>query len=141
MARMTATKPATTKSKFLLATCCVMTFVATRQPENARKFYQDVLGLRLIADELYALVFDLNGIMLRIQKVQDLTPAQHTTLGWRVADIRLAVSRLTAKGVLFQRYPGMHQDELGIWTSPNGARVAWFRDPDENTLSLTEFVG
>jgi catechol 2,3-dioxygenase-like lactoylglutathione lyase family enzyme len=125
---------------FQLATCDVMTFVATREARKSRKFYEETLGLRFISDEPYALVFDLNGIMLRIQKVQDLTPAQHTILGWSVPNIREAVKALAARGVLFQRYPGMQQDELGVWTSPSGGQVAWFRDPDGNTLSLTQFV-
>ena len=140
MARRKAGKLPLTKRQFQLAKCEVMTFVATRQAKEALKFYQESLGLRFIADEPYALVFDLNGTMLRIQKVQELTPAPYTTLGWGVAEIRDAVKTLAARGVVFERYPGMQQDELGIWTSPNGARVAWFHDPDGNTLSLTEFA-
>jgi len=118
-----------------------MAFVATARPADSRKFYQDVLGLRFVADEPYALVFDVNGIMLRIQKVHAQTPARHTTLGWQVRDVRAAATELQRRGVDFQHYPGMGQDELGIWTSPSGARVAWFNDPDGNTLSLTEFPG
>jgi len=117
-----------------------MTFVATRNAKKARKFYEETLGLRFIADESYALVFDLNGIMLRIQKVDDVTPAQYTVLGWSVRDIDAAVEILRERGVCFEQYPGMGQDELGVWSSPGGARVAWFRDPDGNTLSLTEFL-
>jgi len=139
MAKATAAKLVRAKSTFKLAACDVMTFVATAKPAAARKFYQDALGLRCIADEPYALVFDLNGTMLRIQKLQELAPARHTTLGWKVRDVRAAVIGLNKRSVEFQRYPGMQQDELGIWTSPSGAKVAWFQDPDGNTLSLTEF--
>jgi catechol 2,3-dioxygenase-like lactoylglutathione lyase family enzyme len=139
MAKATAAKRGKTKSPFKLASCDVMTFVATAKPAEARKFYQKVLGLRFIADEPYALVFDLNGIMLRIQKLQELAPARHTTMGWKVRDIRAAVIGLRKHSVEFQRFPRMQQDELGIWTSPSGAKVAWFQDPDGNTLSLTEF--
>jgi hypothetical protein len=77
--------------------------------------------------------------MLRLQKVQSLAPAAHTTLGWRVSDIRSMVTALIQRRVGFERYPALSQDDLGIWLSPAGAKVAWFKDPDGNVLSLTEF--
>jgi len=140
MARTTPSKRSATERKFQLTTCVAMAFVATRDAKKALRFYRETLGLQFISEEPYALVFDLNGVMLRIQRVQELTPARHTALGWRVAEIGKAVTTLGARGVLFERYPGMQQDELGIWTSPSGAQVAWFRDPDGNILSLTEFA-
>jgi hypothetical protein len=97
-----------------------------------------VLGLALVADEPFALVFDLAGTMLRIAKVEQLVPQPHTVLGWIVEDISTAVAGLRAQGVEPARYPGMEQDELGIWRSPGGALLTWFRDPDGNTLSLTQ---
>jgi catechol 2,3-dioxygenase-like lactoylglutathione lyase family enzyme len=114
-------------------------FVATLNPEAARKFYEGVLGLHFIADEYFALVFDLNGRMLRIAKADALTPAKHTVLGWEVSDIAVEVAGLAKRGVAFERFEGMTQDSLGIWTSPSGAKVTWFRDPDGNALSLTQF--
>ncbi len=117
----------------------VIAFLATRNPEQARNFFGGVLGLRLVADEAFALVFDANGVMLRVQKVDALTPAPYTALGWRVGDIAGAVGELANRGVRFERYEGMAQDEAGVWTSPSGARVAWFKDPEGNTLSLTQF--
>jgi predicted enzyme related to lactoylglutathione lyase len=81
---------------------------------------------------------DANGTLLRIQKVGSLNPPTFTTLGWQVTDIAVAIDELTPLGVAFERYPGMAQDERGIWHSPSGARVAWFKDPDGNTLSLTQ---
>ena len=108
--------------------------------DAARRFYTETLGLRLVAEEQFALVFDLNGVMLRMFKVQELQPARHTVLGWRVADIVAKVNELGARGVTFERFDGMSQDVLGIWTSPTGARVAWFKDPDGNALSLTQFA-
>jgi catechol 2,3-dioxygenase-like lactoylglutathione lyase family enzyme len=118
----------------------VMAFVSTRQPERAREFYGAVLGLRFVADEPFALVFDAHGTMLRVTKVQELQPAPFTVLGWKVPDIRAAAAALRDKGVAFTRYDGMAQDDLGIWTVPGGgAQVAWFKDPDGNTLSLTQF--
>jgi len=114
-------------------------FVATRDAGAARSFYEGTLGLRFVADEHFALVFDLNGRMLRIAKVDTHEPAAHTVLGWEVDDIETKVNELRAAGVEFLRFDGMPQDALGIWTSPSGARVAWFKDPDGNNLSLTQF--
>jgi catechol 2,3-dioxygenase-like lactoylglutathione lyase family enzyme len=114
-------------------------FVATASSAKAKAFYGETLGLRLVEDSLFALVFDANGTMLRVQKVQELSPAGFTVLGWEVADIRRTVSKLAKKGVRCERYEGMSQDALGIWTTPDGSYVAWFKDPDGNTLSLTEF--
>ena len=117
----------------------VIAFVATTNPNQAKEFYDGVLGLRLVSDEPFALVFDAHGTMLRIAKVQVLNPAGHTVLGWRVADINGLVRELKVRGVTFERYDGLQQDDLGIWTAPGGAYVAWFKDPDGNTLSLTQF--
>jgi catechol 2,3-dioxygenase-like lactoylglutathione lyase family enzyme len=114
-------------------------FVATTNAERARAFYEGTLGLRLVEENPFALVFDTNNVMLRVQKVQSLNPAAHTTLGWDVANIRGTITALGRKGVVFERYPRLSQDELGIWVSPSGAQVAWFKDPDGNVLSLTEF--
>ncbi|HSU54626.1 MAG TPA: VOC family protein [Candidatus Dormibacteraeota bacterium] len=118
----------------------LITFVATRKPSEAREFYERTLGLKLISDDLFAIVFDADGSMLRVQKVQELSPARHTAVGWAVESIDAAGSRLSKTGVKFERFPGLEQDGLGIWQSPSGARVAWFRDPDENILSLTQFA-
>ena len=50
----------------------------------------------------------------------------------------MAMEALAAEGVAFERHKGVEQVALGIWTSPNGARIAWFNDPDGNTLSLSQ---
>jgi catechol 2,3-dioxygenase-like lactoylglutathione lyase family enzyme len=114
-------------------------FVATRDPARAREFYEQTLGLRLVSDERpFALVFDLHGIMLRVTPVRELTTAPYTVLGWEVPDIAEAAQALQTGGVVFQRYRGLEQDELGVWTSPSGAKVAWFKDPDGNTLSISQ---
>ena len=122
----------------MLHSTSLIAFVATAQAEAARQFYESVLGLSLVDDSPFALVFDSNGTTLRVQKVEQVTPAPYTALGWQVTDIEASVRSLRAKGAVFQRYEGLSQDALGIWKSPSGARVAWFRDPDGNTLSLTE---
>ncbi len=122
----------------MLVYCDIIAFIATTQPERARGFYSEKLGLRLVEDTPYALVYDANGTMLRIQKVQALTPAGYTVLGWHVDDIHETVEILLKQGVIFNSYPGLPQDEQGIWTTPDGNKIAWFGDPDGNTLSLTE---
>lgn len=119
----------------------LIAFVATADPARSKAFYEQILGLRLVADEEHAIVFDANGTMLRIQKVPELLPPPHTTLGWRVRDIARTVTLLRAKQVEPERYPYMQQDALGIWTAPSGAKVVWFKDPDGNLLSLTELSG
>jgi catechol 2,3-dioxygenase-like lactoylglutathione lyase family enzyme len=113
-------------------------FVATTDAERARAFYEDTLELELVADEPFALVFDLAGTVLRIAKVERLAPQPHTVLGWLVDDVDAAVDWLVARGVEPVRYAGLEQDERAIWNSPGGARIAWFRDPDDNTLSVTQ---
>jgi len=115
-----------------------VSFIATRDADASRKFYQEVLGLTLVADEYFALVFDLNGHTLRIAKVEELAPAAHTVLGWTVSHLEETVVYLARRGVSFEFYKGMEQDELGIWISPSGAMVAWFKDPDGNHLSVTQ---
>jgi catechol 2,3-dioxygenase-like lactoylglutathione lyase family enzyme len=117
----------------------LMAFVFTRDPTRARAFYRDTLRLELVSEDEFALVLDIGGTMLRVTTVQELTPAAYTILGWQVQDVVGAVKSLQRKDVVFERYPGMIQDEHGIWESPSGARVAWFKDPDGNTLSLTQF--
>jgi len=114
-------------------------FLATADSDRSRAFYERVLGLTFVADEPYALVFRVGHSRLRIQKVDRVPKVSHTVLGWAVQDIRSTVTQLTAAGVTFQRYDGMDQDDQGVWRSPNGALVAWFRDPDGNTLSFTQY--
>lgn len=118
----------------------VMTFLLSQDPEAALAFYRDKLGLTFCRDDGFALVFDLNGVMLRISKVNEFAPAQNTVLGWKTSDIGADVRRLAEKGIAFERYPGMAQDEMGIATFPGGDKVAWFKDPDGNVLSLSQLV-
>ena len=116
-----------------------MLFLATANAERSRAFYERVVGLPFIADEQFALVFQINDTMLRIQKVDKVHAAPYTALGWVVTDIRAAVRNLKKVGVQFQIFAGMNQDTDAIWHAPDGAFVAWFRDPDGHVLSLTQF--
>lgn len=120
----------------MLDKCDIAAFVATTNPESAKKFYGGTLGLKLLSDDQFALVFDVNGTTLRVQKVKDISPHPYTSLGWHVSEIESAVRYLEQRGVRFERFDGFGQDELGIVTFPNGNKVAWFKDPDGNILSL-----
>jgi catechol 2,3-dioxygenase-like lactoylglutathione lyase family enzyme len=118
----------------------IIGFVTIVDVSRARDFYRDTLGLRLVMEEPpFALVFEANGIMLRLGMAKELPPAHGTVLGWQVPEITATVKNLEIAGVCFERFEGMDQDELGIWTAPTGAKVAWFKDPDGNILSVTEF--
>jgi len=117
----------------------LVAFVPSRDPRRAKSFFIDVLGLRVISEDPFAVVFDSNGITVRlvdVSSVKDFKPAPFTILGWSVKDINQTVRGLQDRGVTFERYPGMKQDDLGIWVTPSGAGVAWFKDPDGNTLSV-----
>jgi catechol 2,3-dioxygenase-like lactoylglutathione lyase family enzyme len=119
----------------------LVAFVPTADLGRARPFYEDVLGLTLVTADDLACMFDSNGTLLRVNDVGAFTPARFTIVGWAVADIAAEVSDLVARGVTFERYPGFEQNELGIWTAPDGTQVAWFRDPDGNTLSVAQTTG
>jgi catechol 2,3-dioxygenase-like lactoylglutathione lyase family enzyme len=114
-------------------------FVGTTDPGRAKGFYRDVLGLRLVVEDGFALVFDAKGTNLRVSTVNLVAAAEYTVLGWEVPDIISAARALQGAGVQFERYGGfMKQDELGIWTAPDGTKVAWFKDPDGNVLSIAQ---
>jgi catechol 2,3-dioxygenase-like lactoylglutathione lyase family enzyme len=118
----------------------IVGFISIVDVPRAINFYRDTLGLRLVSEEPpFALVFDANGIMLRLGMAKELPPAHGTVLGWQVPEIATTVSNLQQAGVRFERYAGLDQDELGVWAAPSGAKVAWFKDPDGNILSVTEF--
>jgi catechol 2,3-dioxygenase-like lactoylglutathione lyase family enzyme len=117
----------------------IVAFVTIVDVERAKRFYRDTLGLRFLGDELpFAIVFDANGIMLRLVIGKELPRIPGTVLGWQVTDAVAAVKELMRAGVQFERYGFMQQDELGIWTTPTGAKVAWFKDPDGNILSVSQ---
>ena len=123
-----------------LANSRLVAFVSTVDAARAKAFYRDVLGLTLVEETPFALVFDGGGTTLRITPVTQLHPAPYTVLGWTVDDVTGVVTELESRGVTFSRYEGLVQDDQGIWTSPSGARIAWFTDPDGNTLSITQLA-
>jgi catechol 2,3-dioxygenase-like lactoylglutathione lyase family enzyme len=115
-------------------------FLVTTNRAAALRFYTEVLGFRLISEDGHALAFDTPGGMLRVGKAEQFTPAHGTVLGWEVGDIQAAVADLKSKGAVFERFPGMAADEHAVFTFPTGDRVAWFRDPERNLLSLSQHV-
>jgi catechol 2,3-dioxygenase-like lactoylglutathione lyase family enzyme len=132
---------AETKAGAPLGSAAVIAFVGVTDAARAKAFYADILGLRFVNEEpSHALVFDANGTMLRVSIVPQVAPARYTVLGWRVTDIAATIEALAGKGVRFERFPSFGQDERGIWTAPDGTRVAWFKDPDGNVLSVTQFT-
>lgn len=125
----------------MLETSDLIAFAATTDLQRARDYYAGTLGLTLVEQNDFACVFDVNGTMLRVTAVAEaLQGAGYTVLGWRVDDITSTVRDLARNGVRFLRYEAMAQDSDGVWTAPSGDKIAWFADPDGNTLSLTQFV-
>jgi catechol 2,3-dioxygenase-like lactoylglutathione lyase family enzyme len=114
-------------------------FIPTRDGDAARVFYENKVGLHFISEDQFAVVFQSGENMIRIARTGSFTPAPFTILGWQSSDIEQDVRDMSARGVVFERYDYMGpQDELAIWTAPSGAKVAWFKDPDGNTLSISQ---
>jgi catechol 2,3-dioxygenase-like lactoylglutathione lyase family enzyme len=118
----------------------VMAFVPTVEPAKARDFYENTLGLAVLASDDNGVTYDVNGRRLRLSFVQELQPAPFSVLCWVVPNVRAVIAALTVKNVVFERYAWMKQDVHGVWTAPDGTEVAWFKDPDGNVLSLGQFV-
>jgi len=125
----------------MLGSAKIMAFIPTLDFERSRAFYEGVLGLRFVQNDGFAMVLDANGTLIRVAKVQpDFQPAMFTILGWQVTGIETMVAGLHDRGVNFERFSFFEQDDLGIWTAPTGDKVAWFKDPDGNTLSVSQHV-
>jgi catechol 2,3-dioxygenase-like lactoylglutathione lyase family enzyme len=122
----------------MLGSARIVAFCAVTDAARAAAFYGGTLGLALRSDDEFALVYDANGVELRLQKVPALTPQPFTVLGWQVRSINDALDALTTAGVVPERYQWMTQDARGVWDAPGGTRVAWFKDPDGNLLSVAE---
>lgn len=117
----------------------LMAFVPSSDLNRSQHFYEKKLGLPLNSHENGALVFQAGKTMLRIAAVPEFLPAEYTILGWVVENIKTEVEGLSSRGIQFERFDAFGQDDRGIWTAPDGARIAWFKDPDGNLLSLTQF--
>jgi len=125
----------------MLGTEKIVAFIPTDDYDAARAFYEGVLGLRYVKSDGHAMVLDANGVMIRVTKVRgEHKPFPWTIFGWQVSEIERTVAALAERGVQFERYGFFEQDALGIWTAPNGDKVAWFKDPAGNTLSVSQHV-
>jgi catechol 2,3-dioxygenase-like lactoylglutathione lyase family enzyme len=113
-------------------------FIPTIMPAKAKAFYRDILGLELLSEDEYALEFNANNVLLRVTTVPEFKPNEFTILGWNVPDIAALIRLMNSKGIIFEKYGFLNQDDWGIWTAPGGSKVAWFKDPDGNLLSLTQ---
>ena len=113
-------------------------FVCVTDRARAKAFYGETLGFTLKHEDGFATVFDSNGTTLRVSPAKDFRPQPFTVLGWEVQEIKVAVKALTVAGIEFVRFPGLSQDELGIWSPAPGIFVAWFKDPDGNLLSVAQ---
>lgn len=123
----------------ILGSSKIVAFAGVRDAQRAKAFYRDTLGLRMVSEDGFALVFDANGTMLRVSLVREVVAAPYTVLGWEVADIVSTATQLVQAGVKLERYENfVKQDELGVWIAPGGTRVAWFKDPDGNLLSISQ---
>ena len=120
----------------MLASAKLTGFIPTKDYDKARTFYVDKLGFEFVSLDQFALVLSLGGHKFRVSKVPNFTPLQGTILGWEVTDIEPVVRWLAERGVSTEKYPFVQDKELGIWTTPNGDQVAWFKDPDGNILSV-----
>ena len=116
------------------------TFIPTVKPQETKAFYRDTLGLTFLGEDPYGIEFDSGGVLLRVITVRELVPHEFTILGWNVKDIEATIDMLVARGVSFQKYDFIN-DDRGIWTSPNNSKVAWFKDPDGNVLSISQMPG
>lgn len=113
-------------------------FLCVRDRATAKSFYGGVLGLALLHEDDFAIVFDANGTPLRISALKDFVPQKFTVLGWNVSDIEAKAREMMARGIVFERVPGLQQDDIGIWSPAPGVKVAWFKDPDGNWLSIAQ---
>ena len=124
----------------MLASGKMVGFIPTKDYDKARAFYEGKLGFEFVSLDQYALVMNAGGRMIRIAKVPNFTPLQGTILGWQVENIQSVAAWLRDRGVPLEKYPFVQDRELGIWTTPNGDRVAWFKDPDGNILSISQHL-
>ena len=122
----------------MLADADLVAFAASTDLAAAEAFYGGVLGLALVDSTPFARVFDAHGTQLRVTRVDAVAGAAYTVLGWRVEDLDAVVAALRSRGIEPRRYEGMEQDGSGAWTAPGGSRIAWFPDPDGNTLSFQQ---
>jgi pimeloyl-ACP methyl ester carboxylesterase len=121
----------------MLANAKAYSGLAVRDMEEARRFYGEALGLK--TSEEYGLMWLhlAGGRDTLVYEQSDATPASFTILNFEVDDIDEAVDALAARGVRFERYEGVAQDEKGVFRD-EGPYIAWFKDPSGNVLSVLQ---
>jgi catechol 2,3-dioxygenase-like lactoylglutathione lyase family enzyme len=124
----------------MLPDSSLVAFLPSADLDRARTFFESVLELPLVEQTPFACVFSCRGTTLRVTDVGEYRPAPFTVLGWEVPDIVETCERLASRGVMFERYSELEQDRRGVWTTPGGDYVAWFKDADGNVLSITELT-
>ena len=124
----------------MLRDAAIIGFIPTTDGVRAKHFFSEVLGLEFVVDAQFALVFRVGAGTLRVVRMEEFTPVPYTIFGWEVEDVAARARELAERGVEIARYSFLEQDEGGLWTSPGGDKVLWFRDPDGNTLSLSQQV-
>ena len=122
----------------MLTTGKMVGFLLTMDYGKAREFYEGKLGLTFVMLNPFALVMRAGENLVRIVKAAAFAPLQSTVLGWEVSDVEAEVGWLAARGVETEKYPWVADKEHGIWTTPGGDKVAWFKDPDGNVLSVSQ---
>ncbi len=116
----------------------IVGFVPIKDYDVARAFYEGKLGFQFVSLDQFALVLSVGGHKIRLTKIPNFTPLQGTILGWEVANIEAVAAWLRDQGVPPEKFPFAQDRELGIWTAPSGDRIAWFKDPDGNILSISQ---
>ncbi len=125
----------------MLASSTATVLVGTTKPEIAKAFYGETLGLKFLHEDQFAAVFETKNLKIRVSKTPAVVPAPYAILAFDVSDMEKAVDALTAKGIVFARFGFLPQDAKGIWSAPDGTKVAWFHDPELNMLSLVQAAG
>jgi catechol 2,3-dioxygenase-like lactoylglutathione lyase family enzyme len=123
----------------MLENAVPIAFLPSSDLDRSRDFFAFTLGLPIEEVTPFACVVRTGSVMLRVTKVDGLRPQPFTVFGWEVADLAQVMATLTVAGVNFLRFDGLQQSPEGVWTTPGGDEIAWFNDPDGNTLSLTRF--
>ena len=121
----------------MLTTGKLLGILTTTDYAKARDFYENTLGFQFASLDQYALALRAGENMIRISKAETFKPAQGTVLGWEVDDVKATVLWLKNRNVNTEKYAFVADQESGIWCTPAGDQVAWFKDPDGNVLSVS----
>lgn len=122
----------------MLGSSAITALIGTIKPDAAKAFYGETLGLKLVSEDAFAIVFEGANARVRVSRVPLVTPPAYAVLAFSVGDIEKTAAELAGKGVTFARFAFLVQDAKAIWSAPDGTKVVWFHDPDRNLLSLVQ---